>query len=168
MPYGFRRQLPIIPASLNKLNLTPSPFNVLATMAVVNPAEDGYDENYSPQSQEPSEPSPISTPPMNISSIAEWETPHTTTDDNTFYSDDEPRRNYFLPSTPTPPPPPRKMKRKLSPGMSFRKRRGVSQHVFEAYGQLLTEPQDIPADEKLKTEFFLKHLAHQFCIKDTY
>ena len=91
MPYGFGRQLPIIPPSLNDLNLPPNPFNILATMVVVNPTEDGHDENYSPQSPESSEPSLISTPPMNLSTIEEWETPHTTTDDNTFYSDDEPR-----------------------------------------------------------------------------
>ena len=62
MPYGFGRQLSIIPPSLNDLNRQPNPLNVLATMAVVNPTEDGYDQNYSPQSPEPSEPSPISTP----------------------------------------------------------------------------------------------------------
>ena len=41
--YGFGRQLPIIPPSLNDLNLPPNPFNILATMAVVNPTENGYD-----------------------------------------------------------------------------------------------------------------------------
>ena len=35
-PYQFRRQLPIVPPSLNDLNLPPNPFNILATMAVVN------------------------------------------------------------------------------------------------------------------------------------
>ena len=95
MPYGFGRLLPFIPASLNDVSLPPSPFNIRATMAVVNPAEDGCDDKYSPQSPERSGPSPISTPPMNISSIAEWETPQTTTDDNTFYFDDEPRRYFF-------------------------------------------------------------------------
>ena len=122
MPYGFGRQLPIIPPSLNDLNLPPSPFKILALMAVVNTAEDGYDDNYSPQSPEFSEPSLILTPSMNVSTIDGWETPRTTTDDNTFYSDDEPRRIYFLPLTPTPAPPPRKLKRKLSLGMSFPKR----------------------------------------------
>ena len=63
MPYGFGRQLPIIPPSLNDLNLPPNPFNVSATMAVVNPTEDGYNDDYSPQSSEPSDPSPVSTPP---------------------------------------------------------------------------------------------------------
>ena len=99
MPYGFGRQLSCIPPSLNDLNLLPNRFNILATKAVVNLAEHDYDENYSPQSPEPSKPSPISTPPINISSIDGWETPQTTTDDNTVYSDDEPRRIYFLPST---------------------------------------------------------------------
>ena len=37
MPYGFGRQLPIFPPSLNDLNLRPNPFNILATMAVVKP-----------------------------------------------------------------------------------------------------------------------------------
>ena len=63
MPYGFGQQLPIIPPSLNDLNLLLNPFNILATMGVVNTAEDGYDDNYSPQSPELSEPLPISTPP---------------------------------------------------------------------------------------------------------
>ena len=48
MPYGFGQQLPIIPPSLNNLNLPPSPFNIVATRAVVNPTDDGYDENCSP------------------------------------------------------------------------------------------------------------------------
>ena len=39
MPYGFGRQLPIVPLSLNDLNLPPNPFNILATMAVVNHRE---------------------------------------------------------------------------------------------------------------------------------
>ena len=45
MPYGFGQQLSIIPPSLNDLNLPPNPFNILATMAVVNPTEDGHDDN---------------------------------------------------------------------------------------------------------------------------
>ena len=49
MPYGFGRQLPIVPPSLNDLNLLPNPFNILATMAVVNQTEDGNEDNYSPQ-----------------------------------------------------------------------------------------------------------------------
>ena len=48
MPYEFGRQLPIIPPSLDELNVPPNPFNNLATIAVVNCAEDGYDDNYSP------------------------------------------------------------------------------------------------------------------------
>ena len=65
-PYGFGRQLPIIPLSLNDLNLPPNPFNILATMAVVNQE---HDANYSLWTSEPSEPSPISTPPMNVSTF---------------------------------------------------------------------------------------------------
>ena len=63
MLYGFGRQLPIIPPSLNSLNLPPNPFKILATIRVVNRAEDGYDKNYSPQSPEASDPSP--PPPPN-------------------------------------------------------------------------------------------------------
>ena len=96
MPYGFGRQLPIVPPSLNDLNLPPNPFNILSTMAVVDHTEDGNNDGYSPQSPDPSDPSPISTPPMNVSTFNSWETTHTTTDDNTFYSDDEPRRTYFF------------------------------------------------------------------------
>ena len=122
MPYGFGRQLPIVPSSLNDLNLPPNFFNTLATMAVANNTEEANDDNYSPQSPEPSEPSPISTPPMNVSAFTSWETSYTTTNDDTFYSGDEPRRIYFLPLRPSPPPsPPRKLKRKLSLGTSFPK-----------------------------------------------
>ena len=63
-PYGFGSQHPIIPPSLNDFNLSPNPFNVLATMAVIR-----ADEEYSPQSPEPSIPSPISTPPINVNTI---------------------------------------------------------------------------------------------------
>ena len=126
MPYGFGRQLPIVPPSLNDLNLPANPFNIMATMAVANNTEEANDDNYSPQSPAPSEPSPISTPPMNVSAFNSWQTSYTTTNDDTFYSSDEPRRIYFLPLTPSPPPsPPRKMKRRLSLGMSFPKDGGV-------------------------------------------
>ena len=104
IPYGFGRQLPIVPPSLNDLNLPPNPFNILATMAIANNNEGTNDDNYSPQSPEPSEPSPISTPPMNVSTFNSWETSYTTTDNDTFYSSDEPRRIYFLPPSPASPP----------------------------------------------------------------
>ena len=97
MPYGFARQLPIIPPSLNSLNLPPNPFKILAPMMVANPPTERHDENYSRQLPEPWEPSPISTPPMNLSIIEGFETPHTTTDDNAFYSDGGPRINFFYP-----------------------------------------------------------------------
>ena len=87
-PYAFGTQHPIVPPSLNDINLPPNPFNVLATMAVVQ-----QDQEDSPQSPELSDPSPISTPPKNLSTIEGWETPHITTHDNTFYlSENEPRR----------------------------------------------------------------------------
>ena len=162
MPNGFGRQLPIILLSLNDLNLPPNPFNILATMAPVNPTGDGHDHNYSPQSPEPSEPSPISTPPLNLSAIDGWETPHTTTDDNTFYSVDElrrvpwtspldetflsegePRLRIYLLSSPSPPSPLRKMKRKLEVGMAFPKKGGVPQHVCEACRQMIRSINDI-------------------------
>ena len=143
IPYGYGRQDPIVPPSLNDLNLPANTFNILATVEVVHPTAVHHDDNYSPQSPEPSDPSPISTPPMTFSTIEGWETPHTTTDDNTFFSDKEPRRTYFLPSSPSPPPPLRKLRRKMSSGRSSPRRRGVSQHVCEAWGQTL------PAKKKI-------------------
>ena len=74
MPYAFGRQLPIVPPSLNDLNLPPNPFNILATMAVAPQIGNTHDDNYSPQSPEPSELSSISTPPMNVSAFRSWET----------------------------------------------------------------------------------------------
>ena len=122
IPYGFGRQLPIVPPGLNDLNLPPNPFIILATMAIANNNEGTNDDNNSPQSQEPSEPSPISTPPMNVSAFNSWETSYTTTDKDTFCSSDEPRRIYFLPPSPaSPTSPPRKLKRRLCLGMSFPK-----------------------------------------------
>ena len=66
MAYGIGRHLPNIPPNLNDPNLPPISFSILATMAVANPTEERHDENYSPQSLEPKEPSPIPTPPMNL------------------------------------------------------------------------------------------------------
>ena len=162
IPYGFGQQVPIIPPSLNDLNLPPNPFSILATMAVVHPTQSTHDDNYSPQSPEPSELSSISTPPMNVSTFNSWETSYTTTDNNTFYTSDEPRRVYWnlssdddlgssIPRNPSvasspcaTPPPPRAQKRKLSLGMSFPKDGGVSQHVCEACGQMIPAAKDTP------------------------
>ena len=94
IPYAFGRQLPIVPPSLNDLNLPPNPFNIFATMAVVHQTQNTHDDNYSPQSPEPSELSSISTPPMNVSAISS-DTSYTSTDDNTFHTSDEPRRVYW-------------------------------------------------------------------------
>ena len=122
MPYGFGRQLTIVPPSLNDLNLPLNPFNILATMAVESNTEETNDDNYSPQSPDPSELSSISTPPLNVIAFNSWATSYTTTDDDTFHSSNEPRRIYFLPRSRSPPPsPPRRQKRKLSLGMSFPK-----------------------------------------------
>ena len=143
MPNGFGQQLPIIPPSLNDMSLSPNPFNTLATKALVNPTEDRHDEKYSPKSPELSEPSLITTPQMNPSTIEGWETPLMMTDDKIFYSNDELRRiclnHQALPHRATP-----KAEKNLSLGMSFLKRGGVSQHVREACGQLPPEPKDIP------------------------
>ena len=150
LPYGFGRQLPIVPPrivppSLNDLNLPPNPFNIVATMAIANNTGDANNDNYSPQSPDPSDPSPISTPPMNVSAFNSWETSYTTTDDDTFHSSDEPRRIYFLPPSPSPPPsPPRRQKRKLSLRMSFPKDGGVSQHICEACRQTILSTKDTP------------------------
>ena len=46
MPYGFGRQLPIIPPSLNDLILPPNPFNILAPMAPIKTTGEGHDNNY--------------------------------------------------------------------------------------------------------------------------
>ena len=120
------------------------------------------DEHYSPQSPEPSIPSPISTPPMNVSTIEGWDTTYTTTDNDTFYTDDEPRRVYWdisssdtfdsneprnvsvasSPSSTRLPPP--RQKRRLSMGMSFPRNGGVSQHTCEVCGQTL--PQEKPSN----------------------
>ena len=150
MPYGFGNQYPIVPPGLNDLNLPPNPFNVLATMAVIQ-----VDERDSPQSPEPSIPSSISSPPMNISTTEGYETPHTTTDDNTFYSsENEPRsvywdsspnetfesnepRRVYLDRSPSSTPLPPRQKRRLSMGMTFPQKGGVSQHTCEACGQPL-------------------------------
>ena len=162
MPYGFGRQLPIVPPSLNDLKLPPNPFNILATMAVVHQTQNTQDDNYSPQSPEPSELSSISSPPMIVSAFNSWETSYTSTDNNTFYTSDEPPRVYWdlssdddlgssVPRNPsvassacTTPPPPRAQKRKLSLRMSFPKDGGVSQHICEACGQTIPSTKDIP------------------------
>ena len=146
IPYGFGRQLPIVPSSLNDLNLPPNPFNILATMAIANNHdEETFDDNYSPESPDPSVPSPISSPPMNVSAYNSREMSYTTTDDDTFHSSDEPRRIYFLPPSPSPPPsPPKAQKRKIGLGMSFPKDGGVSQHICEACGQIIPSTKDTP------------------------
>ena len=162
IPYGFGRQLPIVPPSLNDLNLPPNPFNILGTMAVVHQTQNPHDDNYSPQSPEPSELSSISSPSMNVSAFKSLETSYTSTDNNTFYTSDEPRRVYWdlssdddlgssvsrnpsVASSPCgTPAPPRAQKRKLSLGMSFPKKVGVSQHICDACGQTIPAVKDIP------------------------
>ena len=158
MPYGFGRQFPIVPPSLNDLNQPPNLFIIPARMAIANNTEDANDNNSIPESPEPSDPSPISTPPMNVSAFNSWKTSYTTTDDDTFHSSDERRKIYFLPPTPSPPPsPPRKLKRRLSLGMSFPKEGGVSQHICEACGQTIPSAKDTPGpSNRDKTEKTIK------------
>ena len=168
-PYGFVKQQPIVPPSLNDLNLLPNPFSILAATRVVQQkTTQQHVDKYSPQSPEPSEPPPMSTPPMNLSTIDGWETLHTITIDNTFYSEDEPKRAhwnspldetfhsegkpwwiYLLPS-PSPPSSPRKMERKLEIRMSSPKRKRVSQHACEAWVQM------IPPDKGHSRNFYEK------------
>ena len=61
IPYGYPRQDPKDPPSLNDLNLPAIPLNILANIEVVHPTAATYDANYNPQSPEPLEPSSIST-----------------------------------------------------------------------------------------------------------
>ena len=168
IPYGFGRQLSIVPPSRNDLNLPPNLFNILATMAVVHQTQNTHDDNYSPQSPAPSELSSISTPPMNVSAFNNWETSYTSTDDNTFYTSDEPRRVYWdlssdddlgssVPRNPSvaskpclTPPPPRAQKRKISLGISFPKDGGVSGHICEACGQTIPAIKDTPGPSSRK------------------
>ena len=63
-PYAFGAQHSIVPPSLHDLNLPPNPFNVLATMAVIQ-----QDQRNSSQSPKPSDLSQISTPSMKLNSI---------------------------------------------------------------------------------------------------
>ena len=123
IPYVYGRQQPIIPPNFTDLNLPPNPFKVLAAVAVIQP-----DEEYSPQTPESSSPSSISTPPLNLTTIEGWETPHTNTYENTFDSEDEPGPFYWhissssneptqVSTTSSPSstlPPPRRQERKLN------------------------------------------------------
>ena len=142
IPYGYGRQEPIIVLSLDDLNFPANPFNVLATLAVIQP-----DEENRPQSLELSHSSPISMPPRNLSNIEGWEAQEPTTYDNTFYSEDGLRRVYLdIPCTSTfdsnehrqiffnsrpssTPSPPRRQKRKLRMGISFPEKGSVAVHV---------------------------------------
>ena len=161
-PYGFGAQQPIVPPSLNDLNLQTNPFNTSPTEAVVQGNQTQHDDIYSPQPPQPSEPSPISTPAMNLSRTDGRETPHTAVVDNTFYSEDGLKRVHWNPNwtklfirkaeltriylllSPSPPLPPRKKRRRLEMEMSFLKRTWMSQHVCEACWQLLPTAKDIP------------------------
>ena len=71
-PNGFGAQQLFTPPSLNDLNLSPSPLHILAAFTVVQHYLTHHDDKHSPQSPEPSEPSPISTPSMNLSTNDSW------------------------------------------------------------------------------------------------
>ena len=158
-PYGFWAQQLIVLPNLNDFNLPP---NILTATTVVQQHPTQHDGNYSPQAPESSKPSPNSTLPMNLSTIVDWETPHTTTDNNTIYSDDEPtrahcnthldkifhsegepRRIYLLPSS-SPPSLLRKMKRKLEIGMSFPKKRDCHSISAKLENKSFPPTKDIP------------------------
>ena len=160
IPYDFGRQLPIVPPSLNDLNLPPNPFKIFATMAIATNTGDANGDSYTPPSPHPSDPSPISTLPMNVSAFNSWEASYTTTDNDTFFSGDEPRRIYFLPSSPASPPSlPRRHKRRVSLRMSFPKEGGVSQHICEACGQMIPSANDTPGPQtEIKTVKTIKHI----------
>ena len=64
--YGYGRQDPIIPSSLNDLNLPPNFFIVLATMAVVQPPTVQYDEKDCPLS-------PVLSELFNLDATGEFE-----------------------------------------------------------------------------------------------
>ena len=146
IPYGFGNQNPIVPPSLDDLNLIPNPFNVLAKMTVIQP-----DKEYSPQSPELSNPSPIATPSMNLSTIEGWESPHTTTffsegelisvfwpiSSSKTFNSNEPTQVSITSSPSSTPRPPRRQKRKIRMEISFPKDGRVSLHTCEACGQVL-------------------------------
>ena len=161
IPNEFGSQNPIVPSNLNDINLPPNPFKVLATVAVIRAAEE-----YSPQSPEPSIPSPISTPPMNVSTIEGWETTDKTTDDAIFLSEDEATRVYwnisssktfdsneqkYVSIASTPPsttPPPRRQKASSAWGFFPKKERRnkLARHAVSPY-----QPQIHPNEhDKLK------------------
>ena len=48
IPYGFGVQQPIVPSSLNDINLPPNPLYIFASMAVVHPNPTQLDHNFSP------------------------------------------------------------------------------------------------------------------------
>ena len=109
---------------------------------------------------------------MNLSTIDDWETTHTTTDDNTFYSSEneprrvywdfsadktfesnEPRRVYHTGSPSSTPPPPSQQKRRLSMGMSFPQRGGggsVAAHLRGMRPTPSTKKDTLMLMEKLK------------------
>ena len=152
IPCGSGRQNPAILPSLNDFNLPPNFFNVLATMAVVQPATRQCDERDNPLSPVPLELSAIWTPLINVRTVQGWEI---SSDVGTF-SSDEPRRNYPVPSPSPTPPPPRRQKRKLSTGMPFPQKGRVSEHNCKAFCQPLRAAKHPNAQSK--------HRLLDFCL----
>ena len=144
IPYGFGRQLPIVPPSLSDLNLPPNPFNILAKMAIATNTGVANDDNYSPQSPEPSDPSPISTPPMNVSATNSWETSYTTTENDTFYSNGRAQKDLFSSSKSCITAITSAKAKKFEPGNVLSKRGGVSQYICEACGKTIPSAKDTP------------------------
>ena len=148
MPYGFGRQLPIVPPNLNHLNLPPNPFNILATMAIANNSEEANDNSYSPQSHDPSVPSPISTPPMSkcLQQFGDVIPLPLTTTHSTQATNPEgyisflqvPHRRHHL----------RGGRKKIEPGNVISKRGGLSQRVCEACGQTIPSAKDTPGPSR--------------------
>ena len=153
--------------SVTNIPLCHPAFNVLSTRAAI-----GQHEEYSLQSPEPSDPSTILTPPMNLSTIEGWETSHTTTDDNIFYSEGELRRVYWhispnetfdsneprqvsFASSPcfTPPPPPRQ-KRNPSMGCFFPKWGSVLAHLRGMQPTPTSQKYTIILREKFKLYYY--------------
>ena len=119
LPYGFGSQHPIVPSSLNDLNLPPKPSMCWLLWPWFKRMKHTAPDHRSHP-----------TRPMKVSTIEGWETTYTTSDDATFYTDDEPSRVYRdISSSDTfdsTPPTPRRQKKKLSVGMSFHKQGGRS------------------------------------------
>ena len=126
-PYGFGRQRPNIPLSLNYLYIPTNPFNVMRPISPAQSHSPAVDDI--PIHEEPFDICDISTLSAMVNSVNAWAT---SSDLGTLCSD-EPQRTARASSPSSKPPPPRKQKRKLSLGMTFPKTKTVSQDTWEAW-----------------------------------